>query len=441
MLKWLFFVSLLSVAAQLTGCCSHNPAKYDEAELRIHAAAIEGHADCFKKYLVEETNINARNKYGETCVHLATKNGRPEVISLLVEQKADLDVVGESRNSALHYCMKPGAVYRSMATALLNAEADPNKINSLLQSPLHLTNRPDLIKELLNAGAEPYFEDREGYTPVLRNMLDTSTGVSDMEYIDLYLSNGLDPNHIYPVIDQGLLHWAIEKDRKDIFDRVMAANPDLELADRAGRPPLYVAMELRRAKLANALLKGGASANGRRIFKGNPDMYETMLNGAVRRLDIYNTILLLKFGAKADSMGFSPDGSTPLYNLCRVKVVPAQIKSQLEVFQTLIDAGANPNTPIALGDGSFPLHAAVGQKNTSLVAKLLDLGASVNAKNRKEQTPLHLAAATGDMKLIQRLLAGGASKLIVDNKRRTPGRVAFEAGFIEVASALDYAPE
>jgi ankyrin repeat protein len=295
-----------------------------------------------------------------------------------------------------------------------------------------------MIARLLQGGAKPYFEDREGYAPLIRNMLDTTTGVSDIEYVNLYLQNGLNPNHLYPVIDQGLIHWAIEKDREDIFDTVMEYKPDLELLDRAGRTPLYVAMESRNGILANKLLKAGASANGHRIFKGDPAVYETMLNGAVRRLDIYNTTLFLKYGAKVGATGFSPDGSTALYNLCRLKVTPAQVNSQKEIFDTLIMAGANPNTPVALGKGDFPLHAAASQNNVMLVSKLLELGASVNAKSATSQTPLHIAAITGDVKLVRLLLAKGASKLIADDAGKTAGRIAFEAGDLELAEELGY---
>ena len=435
--NWMLLVVVLGVGQLFTGCCSHNPDRFDEAEVRLHAAAIEGSTGCFKKYLAEEPDIDVPNKYGETSLHLAAKHGHLDIVKVLVEKNANVNAIGNPRNSALHYAMKPASKGEAIAQVLLQRKADPNIVNHRRQVPLHLTGNPAMITALMKSGALATYEDDEGYTPVLRNMLDTTTSVADHDYVRMYLKYGLDPNHLYPIIDQGLVHWAIEKNRMDIFELVMERKPNVELLDRSGRPPLYLAMEEQRAKMAIALMEAGASPMGHRVLKGNPEVYETVFNGAVRRLDVYYTVLLLRYGAKAGGIGFSPDGSSPLINLCRLKVMPKQLKAQAEIFDILVKAGADPNTPMAFGDALFPLHAAVSQKNLMLVEKLLSLGASVNAKTASGQTPLHFAAQTGDEKVAKRLLAGGASKLIENEKGQVARKLAFDAGFLDLAGLLE----
>ena len=436
-MKRILIISSVLATTWLVGCSSPNPAKYADAERPLHAAVIEGKQAYFNKFLEQEPDVDAPNQYGETSLHLAARYKRSEMLDALINKEADLDKVGDERNSALHYAVMNHPQAYTLTDQLLNADANPNLLNRELQSPMHLTLDPKMLTKLLKKGGDPTLEDYQGYTPVLRAMLNTQTRVSDVQYLDLFLEHGLDPDHVYPVIDQVLIHWAIEKGRMDIFDQVMAHKADPNLLDRKGRPPLFLAMTHSRSKMTTSLLKSGANANARRYVKGNASVHESLLNAAVRRLDIYSATLLIKYGARVNGAGFSADGSSALYNLCRMRTTPAQRRAQLEMFNLLINSGANPNMPLALGDNSFPLHAAVKMRNVMLVERLLELGASVNARSVNEETPLHLAAKTGDLNLIQRLIRGGATRLAQNEDGKTPGRIAFEGGYLEVASLLN----
>lgn len=73
---------------------------------------------------------------------------------------------------------------------------------------------------------------------------------------------------------------------------------------------------------------------------------------------------------------------------------------------------------------SYPLHEAIKNNNQEEVIRLINGGASINAKNWQWQTPLHLAAATNQPALI---------RLLVDNGAKVDARDIFGS------SALHYA--
>jgi ankyrin repeat protein len=97
-------------------------------------------------------------------------------------------------------------------------------------------------------------------------------------------------------------------------------------------------------------------------------------------------------------------------------------------------------------EGGFtPLFWAVQTNNTNLVGLLLSRGANVNHKNDQGRTPLHWAAAVPSKKLdgqtrvrmVTMLLQKKADPRVADNSNKTAGWLAQEAGFPEVAQAIE----
>lgn len=88
------------------------------------------------------------------------------------------------------------------------------------------------------------------------------------------------------------------------------------------------------------------------------------------------------------------------------------------IFEKLINAGANVNIPNNLGE--TPLHEVAANGTTKLGRLLLDNGANIEGQNHLQQTPLHLAAAHGNQEIASLLIERGANVNKRDIKSKTP---------------------
>lgn len=138
----------------------------------------------------------------------------------------------------------------------------------------------------------------------------------------------------------------------------------------------------------------------------------TPLAYAVRRNDADFVAELI--GAGADVNGFA-FGDIPLIALANA-----------ECAEQLVRAGADVNAPIkrdssslGLVQGATALIKAAHRDDGKLVAKLIDLGADINAVDRFGRTALHHAARSNGVAAKQ-LVAAGADLLAVDHFGKTP---------------------
>lgn len=99
---------------------------------------------------------------------------------------------------------------------------------------------------------------------------------------------------------------------------------------------------------------------------------------------------------------FSPDGFTPLGL--------ASFFGQLDIVNVLHMYHADPNIASNNAMHVAPLHSAVAGNHYEIAAKLLEMGADVNAVQADGFTPLMGAAQNGNLQMVQLLLAHGADK-------------------------------
>lgn len=173
------------------------------------------------------------------------------------------------------------------------------------------------------------------------------------------------------------LDLAILYDRREVARTLIQAGVDLKRrGPRLGREssltPLMVAIYLKRADLAAALIEAG----GRESL--NPEKGRGPLDLAVEAMP---------------------------------ELVPALLK-----------AGADPN-PTAAGD-FIPLQTAAGRWRIEAAKLLLDAGADPKAANTKGQTALHL---TGQPEMMDLLVSRGADPNAKDAEGVTPLEVAVKA--------------
>ena len=343
--------------AEATECPAWNSADF------MAAATAEAVAAC----LDAGREVDSRNAWGRTPLHLAAAGGDPSVVALLLAAGADPEVRDGEDATPLHLAASGGDP--SIVALLLDAGREVDSRNAWGRTPLHLVaagGDPSVVALLLEAGVDPEVRDGEDATP---------------------------------------LHRAVSSRSSDNVSLLLAAGAELEARDSGGETPLLRALDIggRRDSLTvAALLDAGADVTARSP-NGETPLYRAVRwthdPGVVRRL----------LGLGADPNGEAQLGR-PLH-------AAAGSPDNLETVLALLEGGAD----VTLRDdnGNTALHTAVSWRayDTEIALALLRAGAEADALNDEGVTPLHLAVATGSPAHANVLLQAGA-----DANARPPGR-------------------
>ncbi|MEO0410807.1 MAG: thioredoxin [Pseudomonadota bacterium] len=111
----------------------------------------------------------------------------------------------------------------------------------------------------------------------------------------------------------------------------------------------------------------------------------------------------------------------------------AMLNGQSEGIDLLLSAGADPNWAGRDVENISPIEMAVFHRNATLVERLLDLGADLKRKSRRDGgTLLHLAALVSDKDVVELLIKRGLDPLATNDDDETP----YEANLRAITKAL-----
>ena len=102
-----------------------------------------------------KADVHAKSRDGRSVLHIAlSKSGGEDLIPVLLEHKADPNIVDAYGKTPLHYCAESNK--RLAAKHLLDAKADKEALSTTKETALQLAirrNKPALVEILLEAGA------------------------------------------------------------------------------------------------------------------------------------------------------------------------------------------------------------------------------------------------------------------------------------------------
>ena len=196
--------------------------------------------------------------------------------------------------------------------------------------------------------------------------------------------------------------------------------------------PLSVASGAGSERVVRMLLAQGADVDGGP--SETPPLHSAASDGhgEVARI-------LLEHGA--DPNAPDPRGSLPIHEVALSGLYVGDhglscSAGAVEVLDALVAYGADVNARTGGRMHVTALHLAAGQGREAIVARLLELGADIQAADAKGWTPLHSAACHGEGGVVEQLLAAGADREAVDNEGRLPADEARMNGHPEVAALL-----
>lgn len=400
----------------------------------LHTAAMSRSPEIVSVLLAAKADVNALDAAGATPLGIAITAQNEPVALQLLDAGADLTQWPAHIPTPVAFAVLHGLT--GLLTRLIALGASPNVSTTAVDSHGRVKVPPPLLiatmrgshaiaRLLLEAGANPLLRTTgiQGSVPVLSSS-SSSSGAKSEGASTAEAGEGA-------VTDAPPLLIAAANCDTAMTQLLLAHKADpLAMGRLSGalHSPLALACYNRSPiALVTALLDAGAGPDTARGATPHP------LSSAVAANNAELTQLLLSRGADAnilrDSNGMT---LTPLFDALEARYD--------DVALALIKAGANPNSAVTYdenGNQCSPLMYAAYFNSTKLVAALLAAKANVNftASQRNPITALHMAAVNGYTSVTRALLAAGADPNCAINGVR-PLQMALTQGFIGPALAL-----
>ena len=258
----------LAILMLLPCGCKEKPTDLDAS---LHRAVAKLDLKQVDALVAHGANVNAKDGYGWTPLHVAARIGHPRIVELLISHGADVDANDGHFGMPLHYATWEGhgAIVRKLIAAganvnatganvnlrglqdrstplqlafaryhsevaglLLAAGADPNVRDEWGRAVLHdaaLKGLANFAQVLLAHGAQVNVRDTEGLTP-----LHEAAWENHLEMVRLLLAHGADVN-ARDIRGQTALHVAAINGHKGLFDVLAEGRAEVDIKDVQGR--------------------------------------------------------------------------------------------------------------------------------------------------------------------------------------------------------------
>jgi ankyrin repeat protein len=307
----------------------------DSAGNTILHVAVQNNADTITigKILDQSANVNARNRKGDTALHIAARTNQKDASEYIISRGADIFSSNSSGESPLYIALaNPGGVLTWMFNHQTVAAHDGLGNTMLHYAALWRMDR--MIPFIIQQGVLPEAANATGETP---------------------------------------LFWAVKYDGASTVRTLLAARANINARDSLGNSSLHAAVQWNAKNAATTLLDLGIDANARSLNGITP------LHDAVRLSYTEMIQILISHGANIEIRDLG--GNTPFMEAVR--------GGNIDTINLLARYGADPQTRNA--NGETPLHIAALTENTQVIQALLNMGGSIHARNTRNRTPFQIA--------------------------------------------------
>ncbi|XP_077300968.1 uncharacterized protein LOC143921515 [Arctopsyche grandis] len=387
--------------------------------------------DIIIKALIEKgINVDSKNYYGKTPLHLAVKNKHLNIVKVLLDNEASVEAVDDNLDTPLHCAsvfsdadiaivlIEKGASIECknadgdtplhiasifgnthVMKVLIDKNADINSINNSGDTPIQnatIRGKSDAVEFLIKKGANISIKGYRGQTPLHRAVIDTHLNI-----VKLLLDNGASVEAVDDNLDTPL-HCASVFSDADIAIVLIDKGAEIEIKNVNGDTPLHIASHEGSTHVMKVLIDKNADINSINN-SGDTPIQNATIRGKSDAVEF-----LLKHGVNISIKGYQ--GQTPLHR--------AVIEKHLDMVRLLLDNGA---TVEAEDDNlNTALHRASKLSDADIAIVLIEKGANIETKNADGDTPLHIASFYGNTPVIQVLLDKEANINATSNFEETP---------------------
>ncbi|MDR1411256.1 MAG: ankyrin repeat domain-containing protein [Spirochaetaceae bacterium] len=405
--------------------------------------ALKDKMPALEAMLTEESVLQS-DSGGNTALHIAVKeNADEKIIRHILDRRALINARNKEGDTSLHLAVRLN--YRESGELLLSRGADIFAPNGRSESPIYLSfYLPGGIREWMFNAATLETRDSLGNSVlhyVAQWRLDS--------HIPYLVQKGANPDAANATGETPLFA-AVKVDSPSTIRALIQSKASINWRDSLGNSALHASVRWNAVESARALCASGIDINTHALTGKTP------LHDAVR-LGILDVEAIL-INAGADLEERDNEGNTPFMD--------AVLAGPPATVERLANLGAD--TMVRNSRGDTPLHFAVSMERSDLVTMLLSFGVSIHAKNTMGKTPftlaldisprmvstlltkdriyasddngyspLHIAILNrASLDIVKTILDQGARISAVDFEGRIPLRVAIDLGSWETAKLL-----
>lgn len=348
-------------------------------------ACANGNAKLVELLLQSNADPNAKLRGGQTMLMTAARTGKPRPVEMLLDAGVDVDAQESRKQTAMMWAAAEG--HNEVVKLLIAANAD--------------------FETALKTGFTPFFFGiREGRIAVTKTFL--AQGIDVNEPMKVKSGNGRNPTP-----GMAPLSLAIENGHFELAVFLLESGADPN-DQRTGLAPLHRMIWVRKPDRGDNL-----DGTPPPIGSGSIDSL-TM----VRELVGHGADVNLRLDRSPKRFGkLNKRGATPFLMACKSADIP--------LLNLLLDLGADPT--ITNVDHSTPLMVAAGIATNAAgeeagseteaieaIRILLDLGADIDAVDKKGETAMH-GAAYKNFPDVARFLHARGAKIEVWNRANSRG--------------------
>lgn len=360
-----------------------------------------------QKYIDGKIDLNAHNDAGDTALHIAAKQGLPEMAKLLLDnganpRKGKKDDPGQLPiDDAVNFG-------KTELVALLTRHGGYIPGNTVDgRTLLHRAvekGKPGMVEAMIKAGADANEMTPNGTTPLLLALAarQEETAVALLQFPEVI--HGI--NTFFTRTDprkRTAFQIAIERGMARAVDKMLEFGGNVNARDDMGATPLEHAIEQGNLALVKTLFEEGADLNrdhgrGTALYlaASTPEIADAQTRAAIVRF-------MLRHGADPDI----PSQDTGHTALAAALQAPKGDLAAEEILKYPV------NTEAVDKSGATALFYALDRPE--MVEKLLKAGANPDARHMDDaRTPLMQAAKDGQAETARRLLAKGANARLID---------------------------
>ncbi|KAI6170524.1 Suppressor of tumorigenicity 14 protein-like protein [Aphelenchoides bicaudatus] len=382
----------------------------------LYLAAENGYTKCIKVLLDKGAKINYKTYDGFTALHVASQEGKFKAAKVLIAKNHQLvNSTNKDHQTPLHIAASEG--HCDIISLLLDNDAD---VNALANFNNDSTDSPSV--------SALYWAAENGSVECVRILLDNGAKI---DHQDNY--------------GETALHIASQEGKFKAAKALINKDPSLvNIANKDHWYPLHMAAFKGHCDIVSLLLEKGADVNALAKFIGEDSTvspHVSTLYWAAKNGHIECVRILLNKGAKIDHKTYQ--GLTALhiasqfgkYEVVKVLIKKnpklvnitdkdhqtplhiAALSGHCDIISLLLSNGADVNV---LGKYSLSaLHLASVNGHIECVKILLNKKADINHQDTKGNTPLHIASLKDHYDIVKLLVGRGATTIIKNNDGKT----------------------